>query len=335
MTTRELTYRDAGVDVEAGARLVDRVRPLAASTRIPEQLSSLGGFAGLCAVPSGMRDPVLVSGTDGVGTKLELAFALDHHETVGVDLVAMCVNDIVTCGARPLFFLDYFATAKLDVDRAERVIAGIAEGCRQAQCSLLGGETAELPGFYAAGKYELAGFAVGVVERDEIIDGRSVVEGDVVLAARASGLHSNGFSLARRAFADALTSPLDAKGKTLAKELLTPTRIYVDLARAVIPTGGVRAIAHITGGGLIENLPRVLNGLGATLSLDAVDAPPIFARINAAGVSDEEMRRTFNMGVGFCIVTPRDRADEVRAAATEPLYELGVVTSRPGVRFSS
>ena len=332
MTKRELTYREAGVDVDAGARLVDRVRPLAASTRIPEQLSSLGGFAGLCGLPKGMRDPVLVSGTDGVGTKLELAFALDEHKTVGIDLVAMCVNDIITCGARPLFFLDYFATAKLDVDRAESVIAGIAEGCRRAHCALLGGETAELPGFYAAGKYELAGFAVGVVERDAILDGRSVEVGDVVLGAAASGLHSNGFSLARHALRDALNAP---DGRALAHELMTPTRIYVDLARAVVETQAVRALAHITGGGLEENLPRVLGGKGAELSLSGVNAPPIFDTLRAAGVNEDEMRKTFNMGVGFCIVVPPNRVDEVRAAAAEPLFELGLVTEREGIRFFS
>ncbi|MCA9558916.1 MAG: phosphoribosylformylglycinamidine cyclo-ligase, partial [Myxococcales bacterium] len=248
-----ITYRDAGVDIDAGDDVVRRIGPHARSTHRPGVLGGLGGFGGLFALNDAgrWRDPVLVSATDGVGTKLELAFHLDAHRTVGVDLVAMCVNDLVTCGAEPLFFLDYFATGHLAPAQAEDVVAGIADGCRQAGCALLGGETAELPGFYDAGKYDLAGFAVGAVERDAIIDGARVADGDVVLGVASSGLHSNGFSLARRVL------PWQAD-RALAEALLTPTRIYARAVAALRAAVDVRALAHITGGGLPGNLPRVL-----------------------------------------------------------------------------
>ncbi|HQP39541.1 MAG TPA: phosphoribosylformylglycinamidine cyclo-ligase, partial [Polyangiaceae bacterium] len=265
-----ITYKDAGVDIDAGDELVERIKPLARRVRIPEVLDDIGGFAGMCAVPAGLDQPVLVSGTDGVGTKLEVAFATGVHDTVGIDLVAMCVNDVVTTGARPLFFLDYFATSKLDVDVAEAVIRGITEGCRQAGCALMGGETAELPGMYRPGTYDLAGFAVGVAERSLILDGKEARPGDVVIGVASSGLHSNGYSLARRVVRevaqDDYSREIETLGCTIGKALLTPTRIYAAAVRAVldsVPHGAVRAFSHITGGGLPGNLPRVLpNGLG-------------------------------------------------------------------------
>lgn len=309
-----LTYRASGVDIDAGERLVERIKPLAAATRIPEVLGSVGGFAGLCAVPEGLTDPVLVSGTDGVGTKLKLAFAFDQHGTVGIDLVAMCVNDILTVGARPLFFLDYFATGTLDVDRAEAVVRGIADGCKQAGCALLGGETAELPGFYKKGEYDLAGFAVGVVERAKMIDGSQVGAGDAIIALPSSGLHSNGFSLARAALSKELET--DAE---LARALLTPTRIYARASQAALASGHVRAMCHVTGGGLVDNLPRVLpDGTCAHIDEATWASPDIFERIASAGdIARSEMRRTFNMGVGFIFVVAADVQHEVLAALTD------------------
>ena len=337
-----LTYRDAGVDIEAGEQLVERIKPLARSTRSEHVLGSLGGFAGLCSVPSDIEDPVLVSGTDGVGTKLKLAFELERHDTIGIDLVAMCVNDIITVGARPLFFLDYFATSKLDVDQGEAVIKGIAAGCRQSECALLGGETAELPGFYATGEYDLAGFAVGVVSRKRIIDGKAVQLGDRVIGIASSGLHSNGFSMARRALLHGDT-PLSlhdsfASGATLGDALLRPTRIYVKAARIGLEHE-VHSMCHITGGGLPENLPRVTpEGLGITIDLSAWTPDPIFALIQERGrVSDAEMRRTFNMGVGFTmVVAPESAAGLVDAlnASGERAFVMGEVSDREGVSFA-
>ena len=329
-----LTYEDAGVDIAEGERLVDRIKPLAAATRIPEVLGSVGGFAGLCGLPSDLKDPVLVSGTDGVGTKLEVAIQAGRHDTVGIDLVAMCVNDIVTVGARPLFFLDYFATGKLEVAQGEAVVRGIAEGCKQAGCALLGGETAELPGFYEGGRYDLAGFAVGVVERSAILEGKDVREGDVLLGVASSGLHSNGYSLARRALLhgeDAL--PLDAAApgldSPLADILLTPTRIYVKAALAALAAGGVHALCHVTGGGLPGNLPRVLpEGLGAFVDGQWPE-PAVFDLIRQRGeVAEAEMRRTFNLGIGFVVVAAPDSAEAITAALEgcgESVHRLGVV----------
>ena len=318
-----LSYRDAGVDIDAGDALVERIKPLAARTRIPEMLGGVGGFAGLCALPSGMKEPVLVSGTDGVGTKLKLAFQMDVHDTVGIDLVAMCVNDVITVGARPLFFLDYFATGKLDVDRAEAVVRGIANGCELAGCALLGGETAELPGFYEPGEYDLAGFVVGAVERAAIVDGSRAQEGDVLLAVASSGLHSNGYSLARKALLEHAKMTLDqydaSLGETVGEALLRPTRIYARAVAAAIARGDVRAICHVTGGGIPGNLPRVLpEGLGAIVDLGAVERPAIFDLIQqAARVAEDEMVRTFNVGVGLIVVVPPDAEDAVRDALVE------------------
>lgn len=338
-----LTYRDAGVDIEAGEQLVERIKPLARATRSEHVLGSLGGFAGLCSVPSDIEDPVLVSGTDGVGTKLKLAFELERHDTIGIDLVAMCINDIITVGARPLFFLDYFATSKLDVDQGEAVVKGIAEGCRQSECALLGGETAELPGFYASGEYDLAGFAVGVVGRKHIIDGKAARLGDQVVGVASSGLHSNGFSLARRVlFGGEAPLPLDhalPSGETLGDALLRPTKIYVQAARIAIEHD-VHAMCHITGGGLPENLPRVTpEGLGIAIDSRSWAPDPVFALIQErGGVAEAEMRRTFNMGVGFTMVVAPEQAsglvDALRASG-EHAFIMGEVVGDEGVSFSA
>jgi phosphoribosylformylglycinamidine cyclo-ligase len=342
-----LTYREAGVDIDAGDRLVDRIKPLAQRTRIPEVLAGVGGFAGLCAVPSDVQEPILVSGTDGVGTKLKLAFQMGVHDTVGIDLVAMCVNDILTVGARPLFFLDYFATGALDVEVGEAVVAGIAEGCTQAGCALLGGETAELPGFYAGGEYDLAGFAVGVVGRKAIVDGTTIEPGDRVLALASTGLHSNGYSLARaallqRAGMDLGGTPAEL-GEALGPALLRPTRIYAAAVRAALAAAAVRGMCHVTGGGMPGNLPRMLpDGLGVDVDLGSYRRPALFDLIQRAGeVDEEEMRRTFNLGVGYVLVVrPSDcqGALEVLAKAGETAWELGEVVRRAApeaaVRFA-
>ena len=319
-----ITYKDAGVDIDAGSALVDQIKPLAKSVRRPEMLSSIGGFAGLCAIPSGYRDPILVSGTDGVGTKLKIAFATDNHQTVGIDLVAMAVNDVAVTGAEPLFFLDYFATGKLDVDRARAVIAGVVEGCRQAGCGLLGGETAELPGLYQGSEYDLAGFCVGVVERDQIRDGHDIAVGDTLIGLPSSGLHSNGHSLARRVLLEELALTPDDRppllaGASVADELLRPTTIYV-AALAALAEAGIRfkAAAHITGGGLVDNCPRMFPSDEFAVELDTKSwqVPPIFDLIASAGVELAELRRTFNMGIGMVLVcTPGEATAAVSAIA--------------------
>ena len=306
-------------------------------------LGSLGGFAGLCSIPSDIEDPILVSGTDGVGTKLKLAFELERHDTIGIDLVAMCINDIITVGAKPLFFLDYFATSKLDVDQGEAVVKGIAEGCRQSECALLGGETAELPGFYASGEYDLAGFAVGVVSRKRIVDGKATRLGDKLVGLASSGLHSNGFSLARRVLIEgdaplSLQSSFGSRG-TLGDALLQPTRIYVKAARIALEHG-VHAMCHITGGGLPENLPRVTpEGLGISIDSGSWMVDPIFTLIQERGaVADTEMRRTFNMGVGFTMVVAPDRATQLvdaLNASGERAFVMGEIVDHEGVSFSS
>lgn len=315
-----LTYKAAGVDVEAGDSLVERIKPLAARTRIPELVAGIGGFAGLCAIPTGLEEPILVSGTDGVGTKLKVAFLTDRHGTVGQDLVAMCVNDIVTCGARPLFFLDYFATGALDVDRAASVIAGIAHGCELAGCALLGGETAEMPGFYAKGEYDLAGFAVGVVDKKKIIDGSRVTPGDVVIGVHSSGLHSNGYSLARRVLLEHAGLSLEAVhpklGEPLADALMRPTLIYAKTVRALLDACDVHALSHITGGGLPGNVPRVLPpGVGVALDASRWERPAIFSLIQELGdVAEDEMRLAFNIGIGLVAIVTPDQADAAIAA---------------------
>ncbi|MCW5807168.1 MAG: phosphoribosylformylglycinamidine cyclo-ligase [Deltaproteobacteria bacterium] len=314
-----ITYKDAGVDIDAGEALVERIKPLARSTQRPEVVGGIGGFAALCRIPTGYEEPLLVSGTDGVGTKLKTAFAAGRHDTIGIDLVAMCVNDVLVTGAEPLFFLDYFATGALDVDTAASVIAGIAEGCRQAKCALVGGETAELPGLYHGKDYDLAGFCVGVVERKQVRPRRDLAAGDVVIGLPSAGLHSNGHSLARKVVLETLALPLDATpaelgGATVADELLRPTVIYADafarLADASVPW---KAAAHITGGGLVDNPPRIFadDTLAVELDARAWDVPPIMQLIASAGVEGAEMYRTFNMGLGMVIVVPPAIADRV------------------------
>lgn len=332
------TYKQAGVDIEAGDALVERIKPHAARTRRSEVVSGVGGFGGLFAIPPGKyKEPILVSGTDGVGTKLKLAFAMDLHETVGIDLVAMSVNDVLTSGAEPLFFLDYFATARLDVERAEKVIAGVAKGCELTGCTLLGGETAELPGFYVPGEYELAGFAVGIVERSKIIDGKSIAPGDRVLGLASSGLHSNGFSLARRILEDAklkLTDSVD--GIPLGKTLLEPTRIYVKDVLALIGEVNVKGLAHITGSGLPGNVPRCIpDGLRAALKESAWKRPAIFDVLQRLGeVERMEMFNTFNMGIGMTVVlAPGDvkKAIEVLGTRGITAWDIGhIEAGKPG-----
>ncbi len=312
-----LSYRDAGVDIDAADQLVERIAPLARATRTPEVVADVGGFAGLCTLPQGLREPVLVSGTDGVGTKLEVAFATGRHNTVGIDLVAMCVNDVVTTGARPLFFLDYLATGKLDVDVAEAVVRGVAAGCTQAGCALLGGETAELPGMVPEGQYELAGFAVGVVERANMLGGARTRPGDLLVALGSSGLHSNGYSLVRRILRERQGLGWDAVlgelGCTVADALLRPTRIYAAAVAALAKAcgAGLHALSHITGGGLRDNLPRALApSLAARIHLDSYPRPPLFQLLQQAGpVEEDEMRRTFNLGVGLVAVVAAEAAD--------------------------
>jgi phosphoribosylformylglycinamidine cyclo-ligase len=311
-----LTYKDAGVDIDAGNALVERIKPMVAATRRPGVLSAIGGFGGLFELPPGYRRPVLVAGTDGVGTKLKLAMEAGRHGGVGIDLVAMCANDVIVQGAEPLFFLDYFATGKLDVDVAAAVIEGIVEGCRQAGAALLGGETAELPGFYDGGEYDLAGFCVGIVEHDRIIDGSRVAAGDAILGLASSGLHSNGYSLARKVLVKS-GAPHDLllDGMPLIDRLLAPTRIYVKALLALLAETEVHAMAHITGGGLPENLPRVLpEGLTATIELGSWRRPAVFDWLQSeGGIADAELYRTFNCGLGMAVVLPSAAAERAVA----------------------
>lgn len=317
-----LTYSDAGVDIDAGNAMVEKIKPAVRSTRRPGADGEIGGFGGLFDLKAaGFIDPVLVAANDGVGTKLKIAIDADFHETVGIDLVAMCVNDLVVQGAEPLFFLDYFATGKLDPDQGAAIVNGIAAGCREAGCALIGGETAEMPGMYKGGDYDLAGFAVGAAERGALLPSGDIAAGDVILGLTSSGLHSNGFSLVRKIVELSGLSWSDpapfAPGTALGEALLTPTRIYVKPLLAVIQaTGALKALAHITGGGFPENIPRVLpKHLAAEIDLTAIDPPAVFSWLaRTGGVTANEMLRTFNCGVGMIIVTSGERADEVIAA---------------------
>ncbi|MFC0225172.1 phosphoribosylformylglycinamidine cyclo-ligase [Serratia aquatilis] len=325
-----LSYKDAGVDIDAGNALVDRIKGVVKQTRRPEVMGGLGGFGALCALPQKYREPVLVSGTDGVGTKLRLAMDLKRHDTIGIDLVAMCVNDLVVQGAEPLFFLDYYATGKLDVETATSVITGIAEGCKQAGCALVGGETAEMPGMYHGEDYDVAGFCVGVVEKSEIIDGSKVQSGDVLIALGASGPHSNGYSLVRKILEVSHTDPTTTQlaGKPLADHLLAPTRIYVKSILELIEKVDVHAIAHLTGGGFWENIPRVLpEGIQAVIDESSWQWPEVFSWLQQAGnVSRHEMYRTFNCGVGMVIALPEGSVEEALAlltAAGEKAWKIG------------
>ncbi|MDZ4297689.1 MAG: phosphoribosylformylglycinamidine cyclo-ligase [Moraxellaceae bacterium] len=311
-TKPSLSYKDAGVDIDAGDHLVERIKSVAKRTMRPEVMGGLGGFGALCEIPAGYKQPVLVSGTDGVGTKLKLALQLNRHEHIGIDLVAMCVNDLVVCGAESLFFLDYYATGHLNVDTAATVVTGIGAGCELAGCALVGGETAEMPGMYEGEDYDLAGFAVGVVEKSEIIDGSKVKAGDVLIGVASSGAHSNGYSLLRKVIevsnAD-LNQDLD--GRPLADVVMTPTRIYVKSMLALVKALPVHAMAHITGGGLPGNLPRVLpEGCDAVIDESSWTWPPLFQWLQSAGnIERFEMYRTFNCGVGMVVVVPADQAD--------------------------
>jgi phosphoribosylformylglycinamidine cyclo-ligase len=341
-----LSYRDAGVDIDAGDALVERIKPFAKRTMRPEVLAGIGGFGALVELPKRYREPVLVSGTDGVGTKLKLAFALGRHDTVGIDLVAMSVNDVLVQGAEPLFFLDYFACGRLDVAVAADVIKGIAAGCEQAGCALIGGETAEMPGMYPDGEYDLAGFCVGVVEKTRVIDGRTIAPGDVVLGLASSGAHSNGYSLVRRILERTgwegkgpIPSPgpdlaADFHGRPLGEALLAPTRIYVKPVLALLAEVPVKGIAHITGGGLVENVPRVLpEGVRAVLDARAWPLPPLFRWLQAEGnVADAEMHRVFNCGIGMVLVVAAGDAERAAAhlrAAGETVHRIGAIERRP------
>ena len=338
-----LSYRDAGVDIDAGNALVDRIKPAVKSTNREGVVTGLGGFGGLFRLDAGKyEDPILVSGTDGVGTKLLLARQLQRHDTIGTDLVAMCVNDILACGAEPLFFLDYYATGKLELDEAQAVIEGIADGCRQAGCALIGGETAEMPGMYGIGEYDLAGFAVGAVDRPGLIDGSRVAEGHVVLGLASSGPHSNGYSLIRKVLETSADDPATPFGDTtLGEALLAPTRIYVKALLPLLERFAIDGLAHITGGGLDENIVRIVpDGLGLEIDLSAWPWPGVFDWLQANGrISEHEMLRTFNCGIGMAILVSSEEAGSVTRAleeAGEAVYRLGHVVAASGkkrVRF--
>jgi phosphoribosylformylglycinamidine cyclo-ligase len=324
-----LTYRDAGVDIDAGDALVDRIKPAARRTMRPEVMAGIGGFGALFDIAHKYQEPVLVSGTDGVGTKLKLAFQLNRHDTIGQDLVAMSVNDILVQGAEPLFFLDYFACGKLDVDVAARVVEGIAKGCELAGCALIGGETAEMPDMYPAGEYDLAGFAVGAVEKSTIIDGSRIQPGDAVLGLASSGAHSNGYSLIRRIIERAKPNlDADLDGRSLADAVMAPTRIYVKPLLALMQALPVKGLAHITGGGLLDNIPRILQpGLAAVLDRTSWDMPPLFQWLQREGnVADAEMHRVFNCGIGMVVIVAQEherQALDVLSAAGEHVYLIG------------
>jgi phosphoribosylformylglycinamidine cyclo-ligase len=337
MTNQSLSYRDAGVDIDAGDQLVENIKPYAKRTMRPEVLSGIGGFGGLVEISKKYQEPVLVSGTDGVGTKLKLAFELNRHDTVGIDLVAMSVNDILVQGAEPLFFLDYFACGKLDVPNATEVIRGIAFGCEQAGCALIGGETAEMPGMYPAGEYDLAGFAVGVVEKSKIITGDDIAPGDVVLGLASNGAHSNGYSLVRKIMhrAEADYAAVFDGGKSLADVVMAPTRIYVKPLLKLMQAMTVKGMAHITGGGISENVPRVLpSNVVAAIDAKSWTMPKLFQWLQKEGnVDAQEMYRTFNCGVGMVVIMAADQAAAAIAlleAEGETVYTLGTIRARVG-----
>jgi phosphoribosylformylglycinamidine cyclo-ligase len=329
-----LSYRDAGVDIDAGDALVEAIKPFAKRTMREGVLGGIGGFGGLFEISKKFKEPVLVSGTDGVGTKLKLAFELNRHDTVGIDLVAMSVNDILVQGAEPLFFLDYFACGKLDVATATAVVKGIAQGCEESGCALLGGETAEMPGMYPDGEYDLAGFAVGAVEKSQIIDGSKITPGDVVLGLASSGIHSNGYSLVRKIIAVAKPDlEADFHGRKLSDVLMAPTRLYVKPLLALMAAMEVKGLVHITGGGLVENIPRVLqDNLTAVLDGQSWTMPPLFQWLQQhGGVADAEMHRVFNCGIGMTVIVSKENADAAMAqlqAAGETVYRIGEIRAR-------
>lgn len=335
-----LSYKDAGVDIDAGDALVQRIKSVAKATTRPEVVGGLGGFGALCRIPTGYKSPLLVSGTDGVGTKLKLALQLNRHDTIGIDLVAMCVNDLLVCGAEPLFFLDYYATGKLDIDTAATVVSGIGDGCKLANCALIGGETAEMPGMYQDEDYDLAGFCVGVVEEDEVITGANVAEGDALIALGSAGAHSNGYSLVRKVIevsgVDVTNSDKTLDGMPIQDALMAPTRIYVQAVQALQKALGnenLHAMSHITGGGLTDNLPRVLpENLAASIDTQSWQFSELFTWLQENGnIDTREMYRTFNCGVGFVIVVPQDKAEQaidVLTAAGENAWQIGTMVSR-------
>ncbi|AZQ10932.1 phosphoribosylformylglycinamidine cyclo-ligase [Shewanella khirikhana] len=335
-TPTPLSYKDAGVDIDAGNALVQNIKSAVKRTRRPEVMGNLGGFGALCELPSKYKHPVLVSGTDGVGTKLRLAIDFKSHDTVGVDLVAMCVNDLIVQGAEPLFFLDYYATGKLDVETATSVVNGIGEGCFQSGCALIGGETAEMPGMYEGEDYDLAGFCVGVVEKADIIDGTKVKAGDALIALASSGPHSNGYSLIRKVLEVSQADPqMDLNGKPLIKHLLEPTKIYVKSLLKLIAENDVHAMAHITGGGFWENIPRVLpENCKAVVKGDSWQWPVVFDWLQSAGnIETYEMYRTFNCGVGMVVALPADKVDaalELLKAEGENAWHIGHIAERNG-----
>ncbi|WP_372659269.1 phosphoribosylformylglycinamidine cyclo-ligase [Hydrogenophaga sp.] len=333
-STTPLSYKDAGVDIDAGDALIERIKPLAKKTMREGVLAGIGGFGALFEVPKRYKEPVLVSGTDGVGTKLKLAFEWNMHDTVGIDLVGMSVNDVLVQGAEPLFFLDYFACGKLDVDTAAAVVGGIAKGCELSGCALIGGETAEMPGMYPAGEYDLAGFCVGAVEKAKILTGQSVTPGDVVLGLASHGVHSNGFSLVRKCIeraGDNLPETLD--GQPFKQAVMAPTRLYVKNVLAALAAHPIKALAHITGGGLLENIPRVLpEGTAAHLKKGSWPQTELFAWLQkTAGIDDTEMNRTFNNGIGMVVVIAADQAPACAAMLRElgeTVFEIGVIAAR-------
>ncbi|OHW62710.1 phosphoribosylformylglycinamidine cyclo-ligase [Andreesenia angusta] len=326
MVKEKLSYRDSGVDIEEGARAVEMMKSHVKSTYSEDVLCDIGGFGGLFSLNlKGIENPVLVSGTDGVGTKLKLAFMAEKHDTVGIDLVGMCVNDILCQGARPLFFLDYLATGKLEAGKVSEIVGGIADGCNQAGMALIGGETAEMPGFYTEGEYDLAGFAVGIVDRDKIVDGRDIVDGDVLIGLPSSGIHSNGYSLVREIFLNRgncdLNEYSESLGGTLGEVLLRPTRIYVKPVLDVLDKFKVKGMVHVTGGGFYENIPRVLpENMGAEITLGSWDVPEIFGEVKRMGnINEDEMYRTFNMGIGYILFVEPG----IKKAVIESLEDMG------------
>lgn len=335
MSEERITYKDSGVDIDAGNSFVKMIKPFVKATSRPEVMADIGGFGGLFSLNSSKyKNPVLVSGTDGVGTKLKLAFMADRHDTVGIDLVAMCVNDIIVQGAEPLFFLDYLATGKLDPVKAADIVKGIAAGCVQAGCALIGGETAEMPGFYAAGEYDIAGFTVGVVDRENLIDGSSITVGNTLIGLASSGLHSNGYSLARKVIFERMGLTIDSilpeTGNSVADELLTPTRIYVKSVLNLLRDFTINGIAHITGGGLLENIPRVLpHGCKAILRKGSWPTLPIFTILQTAGnIEESEMHRTLNCGIGMVLAVPEGQTDDILirlSGLNEKAYIIGEV----------
>lgn len=326
-----VTYRDAGVDIEAGDALVDQIKPFAKRTMRPEVMGSIGGFGSMFAMPEKFKEPVLVSGTDGVGTKLKLAFELDQHDTVGIDLVAMSVNDILVQGAEPLFFLDYFACGKLEVGTAANVVKGIAAGCEESGCALVGGETAEMPGMYPAGEYDLAGFVVGCVDKANIIDGSTIADGDVILGLASSGAHSNGYSLIRKLIdKSGIDMESDFHGRKFKDVVMTPTKLYVKSILALLEAMPVKGMAHITGGGITENIPRVLpEGLTAEVSANTWELPELFKWLQKQGnIADNEMYKTFNCGIGMAVIVSQEHADAAQKVLVdkgETVYQIGKI----------